>query len=64
MIVQINYLVRTTSPDIIFAVHQCSKYSIYPKQLHEEAVNGIGRYLKKIKDKGSVFTPDGSNGIE
>ena len=61
---QMNYLSGTTRPDIVFAVHQCAKYSIYPKQSHKESVKSIGRYLKKTKDKGLVFTPDGSNGLE
>ena len=63
MIGKINYLAVTTRPDIVFAVHQCAKYSVDPKQSHEEAVKRIGRYLKKTKDKGLVFTPDGSNGL-
>ena len=61
---RINYLPGTTRPDIVFAVHQCAKYSVDPKQSHEEAVKRIGRYLKKTKDKGLVFTPNGSNGLE
>ena len=57
-----NYLYGTTRPDIIFAVNQCERYSIDPKQSYKEADKSIGRYLKK-KDKGLVFTPDGSNGL-
>ena len=64
LIGKMNYLSGTTRPDIIFAVHQCAKYIIYPKQSHEEAVKRIVLYLKKTKDKGLVFTPDGSNGLE
>ena len=45
-------------------MNQCAKYSIDPKQFHEESVKMIYRYLKKTKDKGLVFPPDGSNGIE
>ena len=59
-----NYFSGKTRPAILFDVHQCAKYSIYPKLSHEEAVKSIGRYLKKTKDKGLVFTPDGSNGLE
>ena len=33
---QMNYLAGTTRPDIIFSVHKCAKYRIYPKQSHEE----------------------------
>ena len=56
-----NYLVVTIRPDIIFAVHQCAKYSIDPKQSYEESAKIIGRYLKKTKDKGLFFKSDGSN---
>ena len=61
---KMNYLAGTTRPDILFDMHQCAKYSIDPKQSHEEAVKRIGRYLNKTKDKGLVFTPDGSNELE
>ena len=30
---QLNYLSGKTKTDIIFVVHQCKKYSIYPKKL-------------------------------
>ena len=41
MIGQMNYLAGTTRPDIIFDMHQCEKYIIYPKQPHEEALKGL-----------------------
>ena len=47
VIVQMNHLSGKTRPDILFSVHQCAKYSIYPKQSHEEAIKRIGDYLKK-----------------
>ena len=59
-----NYLAGPTRPDILFAVSQCEKYSIDPKQSHAEAVKSIGLYLHKTKDKGLFFTCYGSNGIE
>ena len=61
---QMNYHAGKTRPDIIFALHKCAKYIIYTKQSHEESVKSIGCYLKKTKDKGLVFTTDGSNGLE
>ena len=61
---KMNYLAGTTRPGILFAMHQCEKYIIDPKKSHEEAVKRIGHYLKKTKDKGLVFTTDGSNGLE
>ena len=62
--VKVNYLARTTRPDILSAVYQCAKYSIYTKQYHEEYSKRIWHYLKKTKDKSLVFTPNGWNGIE
>ena len=44
---QINYPAETTKHEIIFAVHQCAKYSIDPKQSHEVYVKSIERDLNK-----------------
>ena len=57
MIGKINFLAGKTRPFIIFVVHQCAKYSIYPKQSHEESVKRIGHYLKKKKDKDLFLQP-------
>ena len=59
-----NPLAGRNRPDTLFYVHQCAKYSIYPRQSHEEDVKRIGRYLKKTKDKGLVFTLIGSNKLK
>ena len=47
MIGQINYPAETTKHEILFAVHQCAKYSIDPKQSHEVYVKSIERDLNK-----------------
>jgi hypothetical protein len=39
-------------PDIDFATHQCACYTFAPKQLHEDALKRIGRYLKGTLDEG------------
>ncbi len=44
-------------PDIAFATHQCACYTFSPKQLHEDALKGIGRYLKGTLDKGLILGP-------
>ena len=59
-----NYIYGITRSDIIFAVNQCEEYSVDTKQSHGESVKMIVRYLNKTKDKGLVFTPDGSNELE
>ena len=58
------YLASSTRPDILFAVHQCAKYSAFPKRCHEEAVKRIGRYLKKTRLKGMTYQPDGTNKLD
>ena len=54
----LNFLAATTRPDILFAVHQCARFSTNPGKEHEEAVKRIGRYLKRTKTKGMVFKSD------
>jgi hypothetical protein len=44
-------------PDIIFATHQCAHYTFAPKQLHEDALKHICRYLKGSLDKGLILRP-------
>jgi hypothetical protein len=44
-------------PNIAFATHQCACYTFAPKQLHEDALKLIGRYLKGTLDKGLILCP-------
>ena len=46
------------------AVHQCARFNNDPKLSHERAVKRIVRYLLDTKDKGLVFKPDLSRGLE
>ena len=64
LIGQFNYLTSSTRPDIQFATHQCSHFSIDPKHSHEVAAMQIVRYLKRTADKGITMTPDKSKGFE
>jgi hypothetical protein len=54
---KLNYLEKSTRPDIAYAVHQCAHYSSCPKYEHGKAVKQIGRYLLATKDKGIEITP-------
>jgi hypothetical protein len=53
----LTYLSTSTRPDIAFAVHQCARFSIAPKRIHEVAVRRIVRYLKGTKTKGYILRP-------
>ena len=60
----LTYLQGSTRPDISMAVHQAARFCIEPKISHERAVKQIGRYLLGNKNKGIVFRPDSSKGVE
>ena len=49
---KLNFLEKSTRPDISVSVHQCARFSEHPKRSHAEAVKRIGRYLLSTKDKG------------
>jgi hypothetical protein len=52
------YLSSNTRPDIQMAVHQCARFTHFPKKLHEEAIMRICRYLKGNKTRGLLFKPE------
>jgi hypothetical protein len=61
---RLNYIAGTTRPDIAFAVHQCARFSADPRKPHEDAVKKIVRYLKGTHDKGIIFKPDRTLGLQ
>lgn len=58
---KLNYLAKSTRPDIEYAVHQCARFSSDPKEEHTKAVKLIGRYLLGTKEKGMICKPDGQS---
>lgn len=60
----LNYLAASTRPDILYAVHQCARFSADPKLCHQRAVKRIIRYFKGTADKGIILTPDKTKGIQ
>jgi Reverse transcriptase (RNA-dependent DNA polymerase)/GAG-pre-integrase domain len=55
---KLNFLEKSTRPDIAFAVHQCARYSSNPKESHSAAVRYIVRYLMTTRDKGLILKPN------
>ena len=53
---KLNYLEKSTQPDIGFAVHQCAFISI-PTKLHAAAVKRIGQYLLRTNGLGYKIAP-------
>ena len=57
---KLNFLEKSTRPDISYAVHQCARFSIDPRASHTEAVLRIGMYLLSTRDKGFIMAPQES----
>ena len=47
---KLNFLEKSTRPDISISVHQCARFSENPKRSHTETVKRIGRYLLSSRD--------------
>jgi hypothetical protein len=58
---KLNYLEKCTRPDILYAVHQCARFMINPKEEHGKAIKWLGRYLKATATKGLIFNPEKSS---
>ena len=64
LIGMLGYLQGTSCPDISMPTHQCARFNNDPKLSHERAVKKIVRYLLDSRDKGIIFKPDLSKGLE
>ena len=60
----LNYLEKTSRPDLAMAVHQCARFCENPKMCHEKALHRIVKYLMETKDKGLIFKPDSTKRIK
>ena len=60
----LTYLQGNSRPEIAMAVHQTARFSNNPKLCHEKAIQRLGRYLLHTKDKGIIYSPDTSKGLE
>jgi hypothetical protein len=58
---KLNYLEKSTRPDIAYAVHQCARFCADPKEEHGKAVKWLGRYLQRTKDKGLILKPNNNS---
>jgi hypothetical protein len=54
---KLNFLEKSTRPDIAYAVHQCARFCLEPKESHATAVKRIGKYLMDNRDKGMILNP-------
>ncbi len=53
----LTYLSMSSQPDIVFAVHQCPRFSTCPMRIHEITIHCICHYLQATTDKGYILQP-------
>ena len=61
---KLNFLEKSTRPEIAYAVHQCARFSSNPKQSHANAVKYLCRYLAATKTKGLILRADHNKSFE
>jgi len=54
---KLNFLEKSTRPEIAYAVHQAARFSVAPKESHARAVRRLCRYLAGTRDKGIILKP-------
>ena len=61
---KLNFLEKSTCPDIAYTVHQCAHFSSDPKQSHADAVKHIGRYLEGMPNEGITLHPNAQQNFQ
>ena len=61
---KLNFLEKSTRPDIAFITHQCARYTSDPRKEHGAAIRWLARYLKGTRNKGIVMNPKSDKGLE
>ena len=61
---KLNFLEKSTCPDISYAVHQAARFSSDPRKSHGEAVERIAQYLKSRRNEGLILDPQSNKSIE
>ena len=59
-----NFLEKSTRPDIAYAVHQCARFSIEPEQSHADAIIHLARYIRDTKNEGIILDPNKDKSFE
>ena len=59
-----NYLTRSTRPNLVFATYKCARFSKDSNALHKLVIRKIGKYLLETADRGVIFKIDQTKGLE
>ena len=60
----LGYFQGTICTEIAMATYQCARFNNNTHLSHERAVKRIIRYLLNTRDKGMIYRPDISRGLE
>ena len=60
----LNYLDKGSHSDIAYATHRYAHFVDKPKKEHADALHWLACYLKGTRDKGMIYDPDLSTGLE
>ena len=61
---KLNFLEKSTRPDVACAVHQCARFSEDPKQSHGDAVEHLCKYLAETRNQGIIVDPKRDKSFE
>ena len=54
---KLNFLEKSTRPDIAYVVHQCARFCSNPKKSHGDTVVHLVKYLRHTKTNGLLLKP-------
>jgi hypothetical protein len=61
---KLNFLEKSTRPDIAYAVHQCARFCEDPKRAHYDAVIHLAKYLAATSGQGIILDPKHDKSFE
>ena len=61
---KLNFLEKSTRPNITYAVHQCARFCSNSKKSHGDAVVHLVKYLRRTKTNGLLLKPNNDKGFE
>jgi hypothetical protein len=61
---KLNFLEKSTCPEIAYAVHQFARFASNPRESHANAIKYLCRDLLGTKDKGIILRPDVTKSFE
>ena len=61
---KLNFLEKSTRPDIAYAVHQCARFASNPRKSHGDAIVHLAKYLRNTREKGLTLSPSDKHGLE